>query len=124
MPRRLLRPNNPYLKSLIYEWSSRDLSTSEDSDPSTPVSNAGEQSPYLKPHHAAKLVDPLLPNVTASGWTNVISNDDLLRQLLGSYFLHHHTLIGIFHKDYFLEDMAAGRKIFCSSLLVNAVLAA
>ena len=124
MPRHLQRPSNPYLKSLVFEWSSRGLSTSENSAPSTPVSNADEQSPYLKPYHAAKLLDPLLSNVTASRWTAVISNDQLLRQLLSSYFLHHHTLIGIFHKDYFLEDMAVGQDRFCSSLLVNAVLAA
>ncbi|CAG5188986.1 uncharacterized protein ALTATR162_LOCUS12079 [Alternaria atra] len=82
------------------------------------------QDPYLKPIHAAELDDPLLSQVSASKWTNVISNDVLFRRLLSNYFLYCHPLLYCFHMKYFLRDMVAGQTRFCSSLLVNAVLGA
>jgi hypothetical protein len=80
-------------------------------------------SMYLKPYHAAELVDPLL-DVSVSSWTSVISDNELLRHLLSAYFIHQHPRFFPFHKDIFLRDMGGGRTRFCSPLLVNAVLAA
>jgi hypothetical protein len=80
------------------------------------------QTKYMTPFHAATLVDPLLNKVTASQWTTVISDDQLLRQLLSAFFLFINPTWYPFHKDLFLQDMAAGRTQFCSQLLVNTLL--
>jgi hypothetical protein len=58
-----------------------------------------------------------------------LSKDDvLLRDLLAAYFTHEYHLFPVFHKDYFLEDIATAQKqrqrtSCCSALLVNATLA-
>ena len=114
--------NNPYLDSTIFEavfGSSQQI----DRDSRDKVTRETYQSPFLKPYHAAEVIDPLLDQVTVSDWTTVISDDQMLRRLLRAYFLNHHPWAFPFHKDCFLEDMAAGRTELCSALLVNAVLA-
>lgn len=80
-------------------------------------------SPYVKPLHAAEMIDPLLERAIPSMWTTVSSDDVLLRNLLASFFVYEYPWMTAFHKDYFLEDMASGETNFCSPLLVNAVLA-
>lgn len=69
------------------------------------------------------LSDVLIDKATISGWTAIISSDELLRQLLRSFFQYAYTEWFPFHKDLFLSDMVANRTDFCSPLLVNAVLA-
>jgi hypothetical protein len=81
------------------------------------------QSNYAKPLFAAEMVDPLLTDARPSQWTQVSSNDGLLRKLLEGYFMFEYSWDFVFHKDYFLEDMGAGGTRFCSPLLVNALLA-
>ncbi|KAF4470200.1 Zn(2)-C6 fungal-type DNA-binding domain [Fusarium albosuccineum] len=83
-----------------------------------------DQAPYLTPYSAAEIVDPHMWNVTCAKWTSVIKDDQLLRQLLNSYFLHQYSPFFAFQKDYFLQDMARGGSRFCSPLLVNTILAA
>ncbi|PHH77880.1 hypothetical protein CDD80_102 [Ophiocordyceps camponoti-rufipedis] len=80
-------------------------------------------SPYLKPFHAAQLIEEKLSDLRPSKWTLVVSDDALLRRLLSVYFLREYPYLAMFHKDYFLQDMATGRPRFCSRLLVHAVLA-
>ncbi|EEU40043.1 uncharacterized protein NECHADRAFT_11983, partial [Fusarium vanettenii 77-13-4] len=119
--------DNPYLDSLIFEGASL-YSTSQASDHVTPrlMTNLGseeQQSLYLKPFHAAHVAEPLLSNVKPSLWTPVCNDDALMRDLLGVLFRCEYQFTAAFQKDLFLEDMAAKRKDFCSSLLVNIVLA-
>ncbi|EGS18031.1 uncharacterized protein CTHT_0060450 [Thermochaetoides thermophila DSM 1495] len=80
------------------------------------------REPYLKPYHTARVVHPWLDSVKPSMWTGVSDDDVLMRKLLHDYILFDWDWFTMFHKDYFLEDMAQGRRRFCSSLLVNAVL--
>ncbi|KAJ4227937.1 hypothetical protein NW759_004026 [Fusarium solani] len=124
MPEGLLS-NNPYLDSLIYEAAS--LYSSPASHNSHPgphnLSLSGYQSPYLKPLHSAEVIDPLLSSAKPSAWSTVCANDTLMRELLNVYLRCEYFFYTLFHKDYFLEDMASGRDTFCSSLLVNALLA-
>jgi hypothetical protein len=96
-----------------------------DSAPSfaTQANLVARQSNYAKPLFAAEMVDPLLAEARPSQWTQVSSNDLLLRKLLEGYFMFEYPWDFIFHKDYFLEDMVSGNNRFCSSLLVNALLA-
>jgi len=131
-----LVPGNRYLDSLLYEATS--LSTVQDSRTgeeqaltATAFSATSEPgfgasrhlSPYLKPYHAAKLVEPRLDSVKPSEWTSVSSNDSFMRSLLEGYFFYEYSFSSFFQKDYFLEDMAKHEHHYCSSLLVNAILA-
>lgn len=124
MPAFLLVPDNQYLITPLYEAtfksprSPSDLVTPEHSPPSKCM------DPYMKPCHAAEVVEPILDRVYARQWTNVIADDGLFRRLITIYLSHQHATFFWFHKDLFLEDMAARRTQFCSSLLVHAVLAA
>ena len=117
MPGFLIRPDNPYLDSKVYDWTASGVPKPKELRPS-------EESPYVKPYHVAKLIDPLLSAVKPSEWTAVSSDDVFLRELLALYFTHEYQWFPFFHKDYFLQDMAAGRQGCCSSLLVNVILAA
>ncbi|KAG5940071.1 hypothetical protein E4U53_007672 [Claviceps sorghi] len=78
---------------------------------------------YTKPRALIKMLDPRIDYVIPSRWTLVPADDDVLRDLLGQYFIQEYVRITCFHKDQFLEDMVSGSIQFCSSLLVNAILA-
>ncbi|KIW00564.1 uncharacterized protein PV09_07918 [Verruconis gallopava] len=119
MPRRLRTPTNIYLSSVLYEAAC----------PSTASLSAvgrvsrSYHSPYVKPYHAAEMIDAQLADAKPSNWTAVSSNDAMLRRLLEKFFLHDYPRYVSFHKDTFLVDMKNGRHEHCSSLLVNAILA-
>jgi hypothetical protein len=115
MPASLQSPNNPYLQSLLYE------TTFSQSFPSSTDEKYRPQ--YLRPLLAAKIVDPRLDSVKPSMWTNVCTDDNLMRAILRTYLLSEYDRFTIFHKDHFLDDMAKGSNRFCSPLLVNAVFA-
>ncbi|KAF4445635.1 hypothetical protein F53441_10635 [Fusarium austroafricanum] len=122
-----LNLNSPYLNSLVYEAASL-YSPDRPPDPSSSsflasLGSEEQRSHYLKPFHAAQVVDPLLSDVKVSAWTSICDDDDLMRDLLGVLFRCEYQFTAAFHKDLFLEDMAARRKDFCSSLLVNVTLA-
>ncbi|KAK1757423.1 hypothetical protein QBC47DRAFT_155922 [Echria macrotheca] len=128
MPALLIRPDNPYLDSKVYEFSLRPPLETKGQSNSTTSSSSPEPvgdptlEPYLKPFHAVTMLDPLLDAVKPSKWTSVSSDDTLLRKLLHEYFVNEHECFTVFHKDFFLQDMANMRPRFCSQLLVNAVL--
>ncbi|EWY81238.1 hypothetical protein FOYG_15513 [Fusarium oxysporum NRRL 32931] len=119
--------NNPYLNSMLYETASlySQHQTTETNVPGHLASLGSEEqrSLYLKPFHAAQVFDPLLSDVKVSVWTSVCDDDKLMRDLLSVLFRCEYHFTTAFHKDLFLEDMAARRKDFCSSLLVNVTLA-
>jgi hypothetical protein len=119
MPPGLITPKNPYLKSLLYEALQPSAGPME-MDVARPLQDS---SPYAKPYHAAELVEPKLADAQPSKWTSVSSDDRLMRNLLHAYFINDHPATFLFHKDYFLEDLLDGNTRFCSSLLVNALLA-
>jgi hypothetical protein len=125
MPVDLLRPENPYVASIIHEWTSRDLGPPSRQIQSAPAGLGGGEHNviYLKPYDVAEVVDPRLEAIRPSMWTSVCADDKLMRRLFNLYFLLGHHGGPFFNKDYFLEDMAANRLSFCSPLLVNAVLA-
>jgi hypothetical protein len=108
-----------YFQSHVFDA----IQTLEDNTHATRPNQIALQSNYSKPLLAAEMVDPLLAEARPSQWTQVSSNDLLLRKLLEGYFMFEYPWEFIFHKDYFLEDMASGGNRFCSPLLVNAVLA-
>jgi hypothetical protein len=121
MPASLWSSHNPYLHSLVYEGTS--LTPTSEQQPLSPSTHEKYSTQYLKPYHAAKIEDPRFDSVRPSMWTSVSTDDDLMRTLLRTYFLHEYEWLPVFHKDHFLDDMVAGSNRFCSPLLVNAVLA-
>lgn len=119
--------NNPYLNSMLYEtaslYSQQQISETNLTGHLASLSSEEQRSPYLKPFHAAQVFDPLLSDVKLSPWTSICDDDKLMRDLLSVLFRCEYHFTAAFHKDLFLEDMAARRKDFCSSLLVNVTLA-
>ncbi|KAH6629274.1 hypothetical protein C7974DRAFT_184026 [Boeremia exigua] len=122
IPAFLLTPDNPYSNTVIHEYTPR-RSDSDDQTSMTPINVSRYGSAYWTPHHAARYVDANLERVKPSMWTSVSSDDSLMREMLGLYFGNEYQGAPFFQKDYFLEDMAAGRRQYCSPLLVNAILA-
>ncbi|KAF4455709.1 Zn2Cys6 transcriptional regulator [Fusarium austroafricanum] len=117
--------DNPYLGSHLYKAVFKDPSPPQQMQvQASDNQSIVNQAMYTTPFHAAKMVDPYLWNIKASKWTCVTNDDQLVSELLNTYFLHQYTIYIGFHKDYFLKDLAKGRTQFCSSLLVNTLLAA
>lgn len=119
-----------YLDSLIYEWAPPVAPPPQEARSGVPFSRrqpsaevAEYYTPYLKPYHAAEIVDAQLSAVVPSKWTNVCSDDVLMTRLLSAYFLQDHDWWPAFQKDGFLEDMSKMNHELCSPLLVNTVLA-
>lgn len=115
----------PSLRDSTY-FRSRVYKAIEASEKDTDISKthlAQQESNYWKSFSSAKLFDPLLEDAQPSQWTSVSSNDQLLRNILESYFVNQYPRQFFFVKNYFLEDMVSRRAEFCSPLLVNALLA-
>lgn len=124
MPAFLLVPDNEYLTTPLYEATFKSPPSSPDSVDVDNSEVSKCMDPYMKPSHAAEVVEPILDRVYARQWTNIISDNGLFRRLITIYLSHQHATFFWFNKELFLEDLAARRNQFCSSLLVNAVLAA
>jgi hypothetical protein len=127
MPKALLFHDNSYLNTALYDVSflnEMNGTISGGAGPGQPSSNlVHSHSAYLSPYHAATIVDPRLQAAKASNWTTVIHDDGLFRSLLHSYLFHEYPYYPTLQKDSFLQDLARGKKNFCSAALVNAVLA-
>ncbi|EHK27097.1 uncharacterized protein TRIVIDRAFT_21401, partial [Trichoderma virens Gv29-8] len=116
--------NNPYMDSMIYEAASlysQASGSTASNRADDPYSNVRDV--YLKPFHAAEVIDPRLTDVKISSWTAVCKDDVLMRQLLSVFLRCEYHFTSAFQKDYFLDDLVANRSDFCSSLLVNIILA-
>ncbi|KAF5716035.1 nitrate assimilation regulatory nirA [Fusarium mundagurra] len=122
MPKYLQTDDNPFMRSLIHDWSTRD-DVASIASPAFTDTDLGYRAQYLRPHHAATIVDSRLDEIVPSRWTTVNVSDGTMRELIRAYFLQEYDWFTFFHKDYFLDDMISGSNTFCSSLLVNAVLA-
>ncbi len=119
MPTWLLSPRNPYLHSLLYET----IFVPSERQALPSFGDEKYRPQYLRPLLAAEIVDPRLDLVKPSIWTNVSTDDNLMRAILRAYFLFGYDCFTFFHKDHFLDDMVRGSNRFCSPLLVNAVFA-
>ena len=61
--------------------------------------------------------------VSASCWTEVTSDQELIEHLLSLYFVWEYPIFATLSKKHFLADFRSGSHTYCSSLLVNALLA-
>lgn len=125
MPAHLQTPDNPYLKSLLYETAFHGVGQA---DPHESSRSEQEQSNpylniYLQPYHAAELLDPLIDHLKPSEWTLVATDDHFMRALIRAYILHEYPTFPIFHKDIFFQAMIDHDTRFCTPVLVNALLA-
>lgn len=121
--------DNPYMDSLVYEAAalysangpparSKDIGSKS----VTALSSEEYNSFYLKPLHAATVIEPRLLDAKISAWTSVCDNDTLMRDLLSSWLRCEYSFTAAFQKNLFLQDLVTGNDEFCSSLLVNIVL--
>ncbi|KAI9771358.1 MAG: hypothetical protein M1840_002328 [Geoglossum simile] len=63
------------------------------------------------------------PDVPSETWTTVTSNMEFITHLIGLYFCWSHPFYPIVHRERFLHDYDAGKTKYCSSMLVNVILA-
>jgi hypothetical protein len=128
MPAHLIaNPDIAYRTSLLYldtaeEPQLEHSNSRQSSQASAQGAIAEERRMYLTPYHAVQIVDSRISSVKASTWTTVTADDEFVQKLLEIYFLVDHPFYPLIHKDAFLEDMISGRRRYCSSLLVNALL--
>ncbi|KAK8103262.1 hypothetical protein PG984_016408 [Apiospora sp. TS-2023a] len=107
--------DNPYLDSTLYKAASLYDNTTpltRQNAAATGQGTADLQSLYLRPFHAALMVDPRLSDARPSLWTAVCDDDVLMRDLLAVWFRCEYQFTSACQKDYFLEDMVAKRQDF------------
>lgn len=66
-------------------------------------------------HHGPKLND--------QSWTSATTDGELVEHLLALYFCWEYPIFATVSKEHFMEDFRKGYARYCSSLLVNALLA-
>lgn len=134
MPANLVIEENTYLLAPIFEQSftyapsaqanlPRAAESTWPSHSSAPSQVATKETIYLRPFHAAEVIDPRISDLNIASWTTVCDDNVLMRDLLCRWLRCEYHFTAAVQLDLFLEDMAAMRESFCSSLLVNAVLA-
>ncbi|XXH05172.1 hypothetical protein Hte_011597 [Hypoxylon texense] len=69
------------------------------------------------------IIDDRLKGVNFQGWTKVPIPNELAATLVSMYLEIDHPWCPLFDADLFLNDCVQGKTHFCSSLLVNALLA-
>jgi hypothetical protein len=77
------------MQSLIHEWSDEDGASDAKTQPSD--FDEGYKAQYLRPYHAASVVDPRLDDIEPSKWTTVNTDDNLMRTLIRAYFFTNTT---------------------------------
>ncbi|KAK8141432.1 hypothetical protein G3M48_010529 [Beauveria asiatica] len=70
----------------------------------------------------ASLQESLIKQSTET-WTTVTSDIELVKHILGLYFCWEYPTFASLSKEQFLRDFSQGRPRYCSSMLVNALLA-
>jgi hypothetical protein len=123
MPRYLYAASNIYLQSPIHDYAFGDESRQMRAMNAPPGQGIKESIPFLRPYHAAAVIDPRLSEIRPSDWTVVSEDDHLMRTMLQHFFMYEYQWHASFQKDCFLDDMVSGDRQFCSPLLVNSILA-
>lgn len=72
-----------------------------------------------------QILTPEIPDmkVPAGAWTKITDDSRLVQHLLALYFCWEYPTFASLSKEHFLKDFQDGRTRFCSSILVNALLA-
>lgn len=95
--------SNPYMSSMIYEGASPFSPTQfsealehTHSTPLTRLESAEYRDLYLKPFHAAQVVEPRLSDAKPSLWTGVCDDDALMRDSLRVFFRCEYQFTAVF----------------------------
>ncbi|KAK5245285.1 hypothetical protein LTS06_009291, partial [Exophiala xenobiotica] len=110
-----------------------------DSEPSREMDVDAEHSSWRSPadfnlagpsrlSHLSQLIltdnEPSPPEkYPPAAWTNATNDDNLVQHLISLYFSWEYPVFASLSKEHFLLDFHSGSERFCSSLLVNAMLA-
>ncbi|POS74543.1 hypothetical protein DHEL01_v207067 [Diaporthe helianthi] len=106
------RPGPP--KTRVGTWVADSLSPLQDSQSSDGTYRGLDQilTPEMPP-----------PSGLPTTWTEVSSDGSLVQHLLALYFCWEYPTFASLSKEHFLKDFHTGRPRYCSSILVNALLA-
>jgi len=74
-------------------------------------------------HGSYSASGPQQHTVPAAAWTDISDDSSLVQHLLALYFCWEYPTFASLSKEHFLEDFRDGTHRFCSSILVNALLA-
>jgi len=85
----------------------------------------GQQQDSMRYRGLDQILAPSTPEmkVPAETWTNITGDSALVQHLLALYFCWEYPTFASLSKEHFLKDFKVGRQRYCSSLLVNALLA-
>ncbi|KAK3996365.1 fungal-specific transcription factor domain-containing protein [Cladorrhinum sp. PSN332] len=88
-------------------------------------SQGGGSSGTRRFHNLEHVLVPASPGrrIQTPTWTEITSDPGLVQHLLALYFCWEYPTFASLSKEHFLRDFADGRPRFCSSILVNALLA-
>ncbi|KAK7960450.1 hypothetical protein PG988_011664 [Apiospora saccharicola] len=81
-----------------------------------------ENAQHLDRHR--ELYDDRYQRIKAFDWTTVTDSDTVVRNLISLYLSWDHATMRLFDEELFLDQMAAGKRDYCSPVFVNALLAA
>lgn len=89
------------------------------------VESLADDSERGKGRGVEKALLPQIPEmqVPPGTWTNITGDSGLVQHLLALYFCWEYPTFASLSKEHFLKDFMEGRPRFCSSILVNALLA-
>ncbi|GAD95608.1 hypothetical protein PVAR5_4254 [Paecilomyces variotii No. 5] len=88
------------------------------------IETVGSSSTSISPaqRSVSQSTSDLLTGQTSS-WTRVTEDGHLVKHLVDLYFCWQHQCVPVLCKSQFINDMQSGNGDFCSSILVNAILA-
>ncbi|KAM3551621.1 hypothetical protein MY1884_007629 [Beauveria asiatica] len=116
----LLDESSRYPDSLPEPARSRVANWSETRQTNHIIGSPGEH-PKLS-EAVASLQESLIKQSTET-WTTVTNDIELVKHILGLYFCWEYPTFASLSKEQFLRDFSQGRPRYCSSMLVNALLA-
>ncbi len=89
------------------------------------VTSQVDESEAARGRSFDKILLPSAPGLQAppSIWTTITDDPGLIQHLLALYFCWEYPTFASLSKEHFLKDFMEGRPRFCSSILVNALLA-
>ncbi|KAB5514912.1 fungal-specific transcription factor [Coniochaeta sp. 2T2.1] len=89
------------------------------------LDNEGDGTEQRRFHGLEQVLTPEVPEmeVPAAAWTKVTDDSRLVQRLLGLYFCWEYPTFASLSKEHFLRDFQDGRTRYCSSMLVNGLLA-
>lgn len=84
--------------------------------------DGGRRMPRPVPVPKPSLPDSRLEGLNIIFWTNVPVRDEFASKMISLYLDTDHSLLGAFEPELFVRDLISHEGVYCSSLLVNAMM--